>query len=189
MKTKRNYRLSDEEQQVIQRTMRHDKRPEVRRKAQAIHLLHRGHPVTEVAKMVAVTRQTIYLWHDAWLAGGVEGMVRREGSGRLYKASPTYEHLLEKALATDPAELGYEFTVWTLDRLIQYLYEKTGILLSDRTMSNTLNRLGYVYRRPKRDLTHLHDPEVMEQAMAQLNELKKGGPPEPLSSSLWTKRR
>ena len=189
MQTKRNYQLSDEEQQVIQRAMRHDKRPEVRRKAQAIYLLHQGHPVTEVARMVAVSRQTIYVWHDYWLAGGVEGMVRREGSGRRYKASPTYERLLEKTLATDPAELGYEFTVWTLDRLIQYLFEKTGILLSDRTMSNTLNRLGYVYRRPKRDLTHLQDPEAVAQAMVQLDELKKGGHPVPSSSSLWTKQR
>lgn len=189
MKTRRNYQLSAEEQQIIQRAMRHDKRPEVRRKAQTIHLLHRGHSVTEVAKMVAVTRQTIYVWHDAWLAGGVEGMVRREGSGRRYKASPTYERLLQEALATEPAELGYEFTVWTLDRLMQHLYEKTGIRLSDRTMSNTLKRLGYVYRRPKRDLSHLQDPEGMARAMAQLDELKKRHQPAPLSSSLWTKRR
>jgi transposase len=70
MKAKQNYQLTDEEQQTIQRAMRHDKRPEVRRKAQAIHLLHQGHLVTEVARMVAVTRQTIYVWHYAWLAGG-----------------------------------------------------------------------------------------------------------------------
>ena len=97
--------------------------------------------------------------------------------------------LLEEALATEPAELGYEFTVWTLDRLMQHLYEKTGIRLSDRTMSNTLKRLGYVYRRPKRDLSHLQDPEGMARAMAQLDELKKRHQPAPLSSSLWTKRR
>jgi transposase len=189
MKTKRDYQLCDEDQHIIQRAMRHDRRPEVRRKAQAIHLLHQGHPVTKVAKMVAVARQTVYTWHDGWLVGGIEGMVRREGSGRRYKASPTYERLLEAALATEPAELGYEFTVWTLDRLLQHLYKKTGIRISDRTMSNTLKRLGYVYRRPKRDLSHLQDPEVMARAMTQLEQLKKRHQPGPLSSSLWTKRR
>lgn len=189
MKTKRDYQLSDDEAKVIQRAMRHDKRPEVRRKAQAVHLLHQGYAVTDVAKMVAVTRQTIYMWHDAWLAGGVEGMVRREGCGRRYKASPAYERLLEEALVTEPATMGYEFTVWTLDRLLQHLYKQTGIRLSDRTLSNTLKRLWYVYRRPKRDLSHLHDPEVLAQATAQLEGLKKSPQQGRLSSSLWTKQR
>jgi transposase len=148
MKTRRAYQLSDNDRQIIQQALRHDKRPEVRCKAQAMHLLHQGHPVTEVAKMVAVTRQTIYTWHDAWLVGGVEGMVRQEGSGRRYKVSPTYERLLQEALATEPAELGYEFAVWTLDRLMQYLYEKTG----KRPNSRPGRHIGGLGIRPKANL-------------------------------------
>lgn len=186
---KRNYQLTDEEVKVIEQAMRHDKRPEARQKAQAIHLLHLGQPVAHVAKMMAVTRTTIYVWHDAWLADGIDGLVRRKGSGRRYKATPEYEQLLEKTLDTVPSELGYDFTVWTVDRLIEHLFEKTGILLSDRTLTNTLKRLGYVYRRPKRDLAYLHDPEVMAQAEAQLEELKKRPMKGPSSSSLWTNQR
>lgn len=186
---KRNYQLTDEEVEIIERAMLHDKRPEARQKAQAIHLLHLGQKVTSVAEMMAVTRTTIYEWHDAWLANGIDGLVRKKGSGRRFKASPAYEQLLEETVDTDPAELGYEFTVWTVDRLCQHMLEKTGILLSGRTLTNTLRRLDYVYRRPKRDLSYLHDPEVMAQAEEHLEMLKKRPESKPLSSSLWMKQQ
>ena len=186
---KRNYQLTDVELKEIEQTMRHDKRPEVRQKAQALHLLHLGQPVAHVARMMAVARLTIYKWHDAWLLDGIDGLARRKGSGRRRKATPEYEQLLETTLDTDPAELGYDFTVWTVDRLCEYLFEKTGIELSDRTLNNTLKRMGYVYRRPKSDLTYLHDPEVMKQAEIQLEALKKKPMKGPASSSLWTKQR
>lgn len=187
---KRDYQLTDEELETIEQTMRHDKRPEVRQKAQAIHLLHLGQPVSHVAKMMAVTRTSIYKWHNAWRANGIDGLARQKGSGRCRKATPEYERLLEETLATAPAEHGYDFTVWTVDRLREHLFEKTGIMLSDRTLNTTLKRLGYVYRRPKHDLTYLHDPEVMERAEAQLEALKKRPlKEEPLSSSLWTKQQ
>lgn len=189
MKTRRNYTLTNEELLVVQAAIGHDKRPEVRQKAQAIHLLHLGHRPTEVAAMMAVDRTTIYDWHEAWVVGGIDGLVRREGSGRRCKATPEYEQLLQEALETAPAELGYAFALWTLDRLRQHLFQKTGILLSARTLGNTLKRLDYVYRRPKHDFKHLHDPQVMAQATAHLEELKKKPGKVPSSSSLWMKPR
>lgn len=186
---KRNFQLSDEELKAIEQAMHHDKRPEVRQKAQAIHLLHLGEKTAHVANMMAVSRTALYKWHDAWLANGIDGLARKKGSGRRRKATPEYEQLLEETLVINPSDLGYDFTIWTVDRLREHLSEKTGILLSDRTLYTTLKRLGYAYRRPKHDLTYLHDPEVMERAEAHLNALKKKPLKEPLSSSLWTKQQ
>lgn len=188
MKKGRNYYLSAEELQLVQKAMHHDKRPEVRQKAQVLYLLHQGKRPTDLAAMMAVDRTTIYAWHDAWLAGGVDGLVRREGSGRRCKATPAYEQLLQTVLETEPSERGYAFSLWTLDRLRQHLFEETGILLSARTLSNTLKRLDYVYRRPKHDLTYLHNPQIMAQAEAHLDALKKRRAKVPASSSLWTRQ-
>ena len=189
MEKRRNYHLTDEELEIVEKAMHHDKRPEVRPKAQVLHLLHQGYSVTQVARMMAVSRLTIYKWHDAWLESSIDGLARHKGSGRRRKATPEYEQLLEKTLETAPSELGYDFTVWTVDRLGEYLFEKTGIKLSDRTLNNTIKRLGYVYRRPKGDLTYLHDPEVMKLAESHLEMLKKKPLKEATSSSLWTRRR
>lgn len=188
MQEKRDFHLTDEELKLVEKAMHHDKRPEVRPKAQALHLLHQEYSVTQVAKMMAVSRLTIYKWHDAWLEQGIEGLARQKGSGRRRKATPEYERLLEKTLETAPSELGYDFTVWTVDRLGEYMFEKTGIELSDRTLNNTIKRLGYVYRRPKRDLSYLHDPEDMQRAEAELEVLKKRPKQESSGSSLWTKQ-
>ena len=52
-----------------------------------------------------------------------------------------------------------------------------------------IRKHGYVYRRPKHDLTSLQDPEAKEQARELLEALKKGSAQITKSgSSLWTKR-
>ena len=123
---KRNFQLTDEQLKVIERAMHHDKHPEVRQKAHAIYLLHLGEKTAHVARKMAVSRTVLYKWHDAWLANGINGLARKKGSGRRRKASPEYEQLLEQTLETDPSEHGYDFTVWTVDRLREHLYEATG---------------------------------------------------------------
>jgi len=188
MNRKRNFHLTDDELTAIEQAMRHAERPEVRQRAHALHLLHLGHQVTAVAKMMAVNRLTIYKWHDAWLEQGPAGLARKKGSGRNRAATPEYEKCLHQTLAKTPADYGYEFTVWTLTRLKQHLFNKTGIEMSNRTLSATLKRLGYVYRRPKRSLQQLQDPEAIAAAKVHLEELKKEPPPGPSSSSLWTKQ-
>lgn len=188
MSTRRDYTLDEEQLSSIQQAMNHDRRPVVRRRAQAIYLLHTGHKPKAVAEMVAVERRTVYYWHDAWLSEGVEGLARKPGSGRKPKATPAYCRLLEETLDKEPSELGYDFTVWTIDRLRSYLAQETNIELSARAFSDLLKRLDYVYRRPKHDLKHLQDPEVIAQAEKQLEAFKKSPSTAILSSSLWTKR-
>jgi len=90
-------------------------------------------------------------------------------------------------MATDPIEAGYNFHIWTAERLIEHLAEKIGIHICERTMDTLLHDLGYVYRRPKVDTKHLQDPEAVAVASANLETLKRGRVKESTSSSLWTK--
>lgn len=60
--------------------------------------------------------------------------------------------------------------------------------VSIQWLSVVLKQTGYVYRRPKHDLTHLQDPVAKQQATVWLDELKKGHKPVFSNSSLWTKR-
>jgi transposase len=95
---------------------------------------------------------------------------------------------LEKALAQVPSDYGYSFAVWTLDRLVEHLECETGIRLSIGRLQVWLERLGYVYRRPKRDLRHRQDPEARAEMQRWLEEIKKTPLPERSNSSLWTKQ-
>jgi transposase len=154
-------------------------------------LLHLNHKSAEVAEMIAVTPATIYNWWQRWQNNGIEGLANRAKSGRPSKADAAYIALLEQTLDISPIELGFDFPIWTINRLRHYLSEQTKILLSYSRFRALLTRLGFVYRQPKHDLTHLQDSEAREVARELLAWLKKTpaiSSTGPSSSSLWTKQ-
>jgi putative transposase len=183
-----SYALTDEQLVEIEQAMSQAKKPEVRQRATAIRLLHLGHKPEEVAGMLAISLATVYNWHSRWRAGGVEGLANHPKSGRRAKATQEYVQKLEEALESDPSELGYEFNIWTVDRLRAHLYQQTGIRLSASRFRALLKKHDYVYRQPKHDLSDLQDAEAREAAKELLAWLKKSASTEPSSSSLWTKR-
>jgi transposase len=185
----RDYQLNEEELQAVETAIRRDKRPEVRQRSTAIHLLHLGYKPEQVAEMQAVSIPTIYSWINRWRSGGVEELVNKPRSGRPPKADEAYVLLLGAVIEKEPEELGYGFTVWTIDRLRAHLAKETGIELSESRFRALLKRKGYRYRRPKHDLSHLQDQDAKKKAAELLNELKKRSSETISNSSLWTKRR
>jgi transposase len=184
----RDYHLEKTEMAKLETAIRRDRRPEVRQRCTAIRLLHLGHKVEEVAQMQAVSKPTIYGWWKRWCAGGVEGLANKPKSGRPPKADEAYIALAEKVVEQAPAELGYNFTVWTIDRLRAHLAQETGIELSEPAFRALLKRQGYRYRRPKHDLGHLQDPEAKADADELLDRLKKRSSETISHFSLWTKQ-
>src|SRR5690606_2448841 len=120
-------------------------------------------------------------------AEGLAGLIDRPRSGRPRKANEKYCQLLGEALEVDPESFGYTFTVWTSDRLGAHLERLTGIRLSPGRFSSLMDELGYVYRRPKRDLIAKQDQQAKQQAAELLDELKRGQKVVISSFSLWTK--
>jgi transposase len=88
----------------------------------------------------------------------------------------------------EPSELGYDFAIWTIERLRAHLEKKTGVSLSESRFRALLKRKGYRYRRPKYDLGHLQDQDAKAKAAELLEALKKRSLEKMSSSSLWTKR-
>ena len=56
------YHLTTEELKLIEKAIKHDKRPEVVQRSMAIRLLHLGNKLEAVAQMQAVSKPTIYGW-------------------------------------------------------------------------------------------------------------------------------
>ncbi len=185
----KDYTLDEQQLAEIETAIRRDKRPEVRQRCTAIHLLHLGHKPEAVAQMQVVSVPTIYDWIKRWQQEGIEGMANKPKPGRPRKTDDPYVQALEDTLAQEPKALGYDFAIWTVDRLRAHLEKQTGISLSEARLRALLKREGYRYRRPKHDLGHLQDKEAKAQAAALLDELKKRSPETILSSSLWMKPR
>ena len=183
-----NYTLTDEQLQQVEHAIAHDPRAEVVRRVTAIRLLHHGYTPEAAGKLLAASRASVQNWHKRWRDGGVNALANLPLPGRRPKADSTYREILERTVDTAPHELGYAFSVWTLDRLIQHLDRETGIRLSEGRLAIWLKRWGYVYRQPKVDLKHKHDADVRAEVQAWLDEAKEQSKSGPAAFSLWTKR-
>jgi transposase len=139
--------------------------------------------------MQAVSIPSVYGWYNRWKEAGIEGLAIKPRSGRPPKTGEEYLEALKETLEKEPPELGYDFSIWTVERLRLHLEKETGTSLSICRLRILLNRQGYRYRRPKYDLGHLQDKDAKAQAAELLAELKKRPSQTILSSSLWTKRR
>lgn len=156
-------------------------------RATLIHGLHCGQPPRVVAEVQQVSLSKVYATWWRYRAGGIEGLKNRPVSGRPRKVTEAFRSELEAVLSQPPAALGYEFTVWTAERLRLHLKTTTGIEVCEATLLNTLRELGYVYRRPKKDLSHRQDPADRERFRERLEELKRGRETAISAYSLWTK--
>ena len=189
MPKKINFNLTKEQLQEVKHAMKKHDDLRVRNRAQMIHMLHVGQTPQEVATLCSITAATVYQWHARWRKEGIEGLADRERSGRSKVGGETYVQALENTIETEPAALGYDFSVWTVGRLIEHLAKETGIRVCEKTLRNRLRDNGYVYRRPKHDLGNLQDKEAKEQADALLTELKKEPRQKRSSYSLLMRQR
>jgi transposase len=183
------FQLDKSEQDALALAMKRDKRPEVRQRATAVRLLAQGEKPKAVAETMAVSEVSIYAWWHRYQGGGLDGLANRPKGRPETQADAEYLQRLRETVECEPAELGYDFAIWTTERLRDHLAQRTGVHLSVGYLRTVMRQLGYVYRRPKHDLTNLQDAEAKAAAQVHLDELKKGRTAVISGFSLWTKRR
>ena len=183
-----NYTLSESELLTIEQAIKSDPDWRVQQRAHIIRLLHKGHKPEEVADLLVISIGQVYWWHGRWRQDGLAGLSDKERSGRPPIDDEAYRQKLEQLLLTEPHELGYGFNVWDTSRLMAHMGKETGVTMTDRTFRNILDRMDYVYRRPKHDLTPLQDQEARERAEETIETLKKKPNEAKSNFSLWMKR-
>lgn len=187
MPKKLNFTLNASELNELAAGIKKDKRPEVKQRAIGLRMLHEGESPAKVANTMAVSQPTVYSWHHRWREKGLEGLANRPKGHRSRLADANYVTLLEKVIDQDPQELGYSFTLWTAARLRAHLEKETEISLKATQFRALLHENGFVYRRPKHDLTNLQDEQARETASDWLDELKKKPKSVRSTFSLWMK--
>lgn len=182
-----NYTLSESQQSEIEKAIKSHENLRVRERARIIRLLHKGHTPAEVAELMAVSVGQVYWWSKRWQTEGLVGLADKPRGGRPVISTEAVCAQVEQLLETDPKTVGYAFTVWTARRLLRHLREKLGIEMHKNTLRHLLDELGYVYRRPKHDLTSLQDAEAKADAQTILDDFKKKHKRAKSNYSLWTK--
>lgn len=186
---KRDYTLPEADVEELKQVIRQGKQVDVVQRATAIKMLHDGQSVRRVAATVLLSTTTVRYWFDRWLEHGLSGLETRPRSGRPALLSARFWEVIDQALETEPASFGYTFSIWTLERLRDHVEKETGIHSNANYLSEQMKKQGYVYRRPRHDLSIHQDAAAREAAQAELEKLKKTPKQGILHSSLWTKVR
>lgn len=186
MPKQNDYTLTEAELKLVLEAL---KSPSARvaKRALVLHSLHLGYPPEEIARMQDLSLATVYNHYHRFKAEGIAGLPDKPKAGRPPKADAAYRAKIEATLGTNPQDFGFAFGIWTLPRLALYLEHATGVKLHPDRLAQVLSNMGYVYRRPKKDLGHKQDKAWREQAQVALEELKKTPAQARSNYSIWTK--
>jgi transposase len=143
----------------LDRLYRTTKVPRLRTRAQMILLAaEQGLKVPQVAAIVLESEATVLRWLKRYLAEGIEGLYDAPRPGRPSELTEAYRDALLAAVRRRPRSLGLPFSLWTLQRLVDYLAEHTSIRVSDETVRRALKQAGIVLSRPQYKISS-PDPE------------------------------
>jgi len=106
-----------------------------------------GRMVEEIAADLCLSRHTIDMWLHRFEVRGLTGLEDRTRGGRprTYPGEQVGE-IVATALA-EPKSLGLPFASWTLDRLVAYLAEHTGITVRRSRLGEVLLSEGLRWRK------------------------------------------
>ena len=114
----------------------------------------------EIAKIVRKDDQTVRNWLKRYKAEGVNGLLDVPRPGTPIKVTSTYRDRLISTVRRRPRSLGLPYSLWTLQRLADYMAEETGIRISSETVRVHLKDNDIVLSRPQHKVSS-PDPEYM----------------------------
>ena len=150
---------SKEQRQALDELYRTTKDVRLQQRAQMILLAVEKQMVAhEIAEVVRKDEQTVRRWLKRYMAEGIEGLKDAPRPGGQQVVTDEYREQLVAAVRRRPRSLGQPYSLWTLQRLADYLAEETGIRVSDETVRRHLAAEGIVLSRPQHKVSS-PDPE------------------------------
>lgn len=111
-----------------------------------------------IARIMRVDEDTVLLWLKRYLAEGINGLADRPRPGGPTKVTPEYREQLLRVVRQRPRSLGQSYSMWTLQRLADYMAEQTGLRVKAETVRVYLKAADIVLSRPQHKITS-PDPE------------------------------
>jgi transposase len=131
----------------------------LRTRAQMVLLAVEQHlTAPAIAAIVREDDQTVRRWLKRWVAEGIEGLRDRPMPGSPPKITEEYKEQVLAAVRRRPRSLGQPYSMWTLQRLSDYMAEQTGIRASYETVRLVLKADDIVLSRPQHTISS-PDPE------------------------------
>jgi transposase len=153
--------LTKEAYEELDFLYRKTKKPRMRTRSQMILLsADQGMKAPEIAQVVRESERTVQRWLRRYQAEGIQGLYDAPRSGNPGKVTQQYEDQLIKNVRLRPRALNLEFSLWTLERLADYMAEQTGIRISCEAVRQHLKSNGIVLSRPQHTISS-PDPDYV----------------------------
>lgn len=151
--------LSEEQKVELDELYRKTEVPRVRTRAQMVLLsAEKNLKVDEIAEIVRESSVTVLRWLHRYMAEGIQGLLDAPRAGRSSILTDEFRKRLLEVVRRRPRSLELEFSMWTLQRLADFMAEDTGIRVSTETIRRALAKEDIVFSRPQHTISS-PDPE------------------------------
>ena len=151
--------LTEKQRAELDQLYRKTDKPRVRTRAQMVLLsAEQGLKAEEIAVIVRESVVTVLTWLKRYTAEGIEGLKDAPRVGRSVTVTEEFRKKLLESVRRRPRDLGLAYSMWTLQRLADYLAEETGIRVSDETIRLELAKQDIVFSRLQHTISS-PDPE------------------------------
>jgi len=114
----------------------------------------------EIAKIVRKNDQTVRRWIKRFNTEGIRGLYDAPRTGSPGKTTSEYQERLLTIVRQRPRSLEQPYSMWTLERLADFMAEETGIRVSYETVRRILKKNGITFSRPQHTISS-PDPDYL----------------------------
>jgi len=144
-----------------------------RRRFKAFGLLRKGLSEAAVAREVGVHRQSVNRWAKQIEEQGREGLKQAGRAGRKSRLKDADLKRFEEELKRGAQALGYETSLWTLERVAELIERDFGVKYHAGHVSWLLKKLGWSCQRPTGRALERDEPAIKRWKKRRWPELKK----------------
>jgi putative transposase len=165
--------LTEEQWDELDRLRFSTRDARVFRNATIILMSAAGRSKSSIAETLGCSPATVDNMRAAYRRKGADGLTPISPPGRTSRATAEYRAAMRITIDTPPQDLGYGFSVWSVNRLRQHLKQTTGIEMSDDQLRRIMHQEGYSFQRPKHTMEGKRDEAAHDKAKGELHDLKK----------------
>jgi transposase len=151
--------LTDEQRHHLKTVKNEAQNERVRKRAHAILLSEQHRNIDDIADICFVNRDTVSRWLDRWEQDGVLGLWDNKRLGRRPILNDEEQELVKKLLDETPNDPK---------SVLQNLFDKTGKLISRKTLNRLAKKYRLKWKRIKKSLQSKRDNEEFEKAKADI---------------------
>ena len=156
--------LTENQRQTLDNIRKHDPSSRARMRAHSILLSSRRITIKDVAKIYQVDRDTVASWIKKWEQNGVESLYDKPRCGRPSKLTLEEKELAQQYIKEEPR---------CLKRVVERLSQKTAKRLSISSLKRLAKKARLRWKRVRKSLKSLRDPEEFAQCQRELEALQK----------------